>query len=218
MDGEMVKTNTTSMHIGKALNMTCRDRDWFVMDIPKNQLEAIWTLSAEEYTYDTISVEFGQIKVKNSTSVFDNYFNEFIENGEFACYNGKIYKSISGVNHKKYFLLVSYDKDSQAEGFIMEEPNKFYNQVNPSHIEFAFQSRTWCMYEEKEFVVVESSNDNRLRIQPWSRETYPESELKNLGFENLLKWIEPKDTSSIWTVTEKIHDFDRFENKNKRIK
>jgi hypothetical protein len=29
------------------------------------------------------------------------------------------------------------------------------------------------------------------------------------------KWIEPKQTDKIWTITKKIHDFDRFINQDK---
>lgn len=216
--GELLHTNTTELYIGKNLGMTQRDRDWFVMDIPQTDIEVIWTISSEKYTYDTIVVEFGELIVNDCDIKYDRYFNDFIMDGEFASYNGKIYKSISGVNHKLYFKLISLDIDSQKDGFIMEDPGKFYNQVHPDKIDFAFQSRTWCKFKNRDFVVVESPHGTSIKIQPWSRDSYSENELIELGFENLSKWIDDSETDSIWTKTEKVFDFDRFVNNDKKLK
>ncbi|MBN2484751.1 MAG: hypothetical protein JXB34_02135 [Bacteroidales bacterium] len=215
---DLIQTSTTELYIGEYLGMTRRDRDWFVMDILKTKIDAIWTISSEAYTYDTIEVEFGKIIVNDCEIKYDKYFNDLIMKGEFASYRGVLYKSISGVNHNYYFKLISLDIDSQENGFIMEDPGRFYKQVNPKQIDFAFQSMTWCKYMNRDFVVVESPMGTTIKIQPWSRESYSENELIEMGFENLSKWIDASEAESIWTKTEKVFDFDRFENKDKKLK
>lgn len=216
--GELLQTSTTDFSIGKYLNMICRDRDWFVMDIPKTDIDVIWTISSERYTYDTIEVEFGDLIVTDCDLKYDIYFNDLIINGEFASYKGVVYKSISGVNHNLYFKLNSLDIDSQRNGFIMEAPGIYYKQVNPKQIDFAFQSRTWCRYKNRDFVVIESPNGTTLKIQPWSRDSYSDKELIEMKFKDLSKWIDVSEAESIWTITEKVFDFDRFENNDKRLK
>jgi len=212
------KLVSCSSDSGRLLGLKQIDKITYMTDVLKTEIEAIWTLQEKKHSYDSIEVEYGNIIVNDCELRYDRFYNDLIMDGEFASYNGEIYKSISGVNHNLYFTLLSLDIGSQNLGFIMEEPGKFYKQVNSEQVDFAFQSRTWCNYANRDFVVIESPKGTTIKIQPWSRDSYSESELNGLGFENLSKWIDASEADSIWTKTEKVFDFDRFENNDKQLK
>lgn len=221
-DDEWVETYTTAWHVGKVLEMICLDRDWFVMKIPKNQLDCIWTIPSDSNFYDSIRVTFGEITVENSEKILDRWNSKFIKNHEFAFYNGHIFRSFSGYNHHHWFKLSSNDLKTQELGFIMEEPGIFNKCVSPQKIDFAFESQTYCTYNDLEFIVIDSSLDNKLLIEPFDRTTYPDKVLLEMCFEiintKFAKWVEPKMLDTIWTKTGPIHDFDEFVNKDEILK
>jgi hypothetical protein len=210
---------TSDWETGKNLDLICHDRDHFTKEIPREQIDCIWTVEANGNFYDTIEVEYGIIKVKKFDKQIDLLNSEFIVNGEFAKYKGKIFRSLTGYGHNYWFKLESTDESNQEIGFIMEKPGKFYKCVNPTDIEFAFVSSTYCFYHNKEFCIVDSHINGNILIEPFDRNTYLENELIEMNFEmintKLSKWILPTMTDKIWTKTKSIHNFERFINNDK---
>lgn len=96
----------------------------------------------------------------------------------------------------------------------MEKPGKFYKCLSPDDIEFAFISSTYCLYQDKEFCVIDANKNGQILIEPFDRSTYSENELINRDFEvintKLAKWVLPSLTNKIWAKTRPIHNFERF--------
>lgn len=216
---ENINVVTGDWETGKNLDLICHDRDHFTKEIPKEQIDCIWTVESKGNFYDSIIVEFGNLRVSEFEKQFDNLNTDFVINGEFAKYKGKIFRSLSGYGHDHWFKLMSVDGSNQDIGFIMEKPGIFYKCVNPDDIEFAFISNTLCFYQDKEFYVVDANKNGLLLIEPFDRNIYLENELIEMGFEvintKLAKWISPSLADKIWTKTKSIHDFDRYINKDK---
>lgn len=216
---DIVDTVTSKWHIGKNLNMVCHDRDFFTKEIPRNEIDCIWTVENGGNFYDSIQIEYGQIRATNYEKQVDLMDSAYVKIGEFASYKNKIYRSYSGYNHSYWFKLTSTDEKTQDIGFIMEEPGIFCKCVNPKEIDFAYQSKTLCNFKSKEFYVVKADQSENFLIQPYDRGIYPQDELLALEFESVtnipFKWVEPKQTDKIWTITEKIHDFARFQHQDR---
>lgn len=138
--GDIVDVVTSEWHIGKALNLVCHDRDFFTKEIPKNEIDCIWTVESGGDYYDNIHVEFGQLKAIDYEKRIDLLNSDYIKNGEFAHYKGNIYRSFTGYNHSVWFKLSSNDEKTEDIGFIMEEPGLFCKCLNPDKIDFAFES------------------------------------------------------------------------------
>lgn len=210
---------TSEWHIGKNLGLVCHDRDFFTKEIPKHEIECIWTVENVDRFYDSIQIEYGKIRAKNYKKQLDLLDSEFIKIGEFAKYKKRIFRSSSGYNHKHWFKLVSTDDETQDIGFIMEEPGIFCKCINPDEIEFAYESRTICIFKNKEFCVVGADYNGKIQIQPYDRGIYSDNELLEMEFESIynipFKWIYPIQTDKIWTITKKIHDFEYFQNQDK---
>lgn len=207
---------TSDWETGKKLDLVCHDRDHFTKEIPKKEIDCIWTVESNGNFYDTIKVEFGNIQVSEFEEKFDLLNSNHIISGEFAKYKDKIFRSLSGYGHSYWFKLSSVDGSDQKIGFIMEKPGIFYKCVNPVDIEFAFISVTQCLYQDKEFYVVDSNKLGQILIEPFDRNIYLENDLMEMGFEvintKLAKWVLPNQTNKIWTKTQPIHDFYRFLN------
>lgn len=210
---------TNDWETGKKLDLICHDRDHYTKEISKEEIDCIWTVESKAFLYDTIEVEFGNLKVSEYEKQFDLLNSDFIVNGEFAKYQGKIFRSLSGYNHNYLFKLMSVDGSNQELGFILEKPGIFYKCVSPNDIEFGFISSTLCLYQDKEFYVIDANKNGQILIEPFGRNTYFESELIEMDFEvintKLAKWVLPSQTSKIWIKTQTIHDFDRFLNNDK---
>jgi hypothetical protein len=212
---------TGDWETGIKLNLICHDRDHFTKEIPKKDIDCVWTIDNSCHFYDSIKIEFGTIAVSEFEKQIDFLNSKFIAYGEFANYKGKTYRSLSGYSHEHYFKLESNDGATQELGFIMEKPGKFYKCVNPDQIKFGFVSKTLCLYHEKEFYVVDSKLNGDLLIEPYERYLYAEEDLLTMDFKiintKLAKWVSPTQTDKIWTLTSKIHDFDKFENNDRTL-
>lgn len=216
---DKINVITEDWETGKNLDLICHDRDFFTKEISKSEIDCIWTVESGGNFYDTINVEFGNLKVSEFERQFDLLNSDFIVNGEFAKYKSKIFRSLTGYGHDHWFKLMSIDGSDQDIGFIIEKPGIFYKCLNPNDIEYAFISNTLCFYQDKEFYVVDADKNGLLLIEPYDRNIYLENELLENGFEvintKLAKWVLPNQTNKIWTKTQPIHDFDRFFNNDK---
>ena len=208
---ENINVVTSDSTVGKNLELICLDRDHFIKEIPKKEIDCIWTM---ESFYDTIEIEFGTMIVNEFDKQLDLRNSDYIINGEFAKYKNHIFKSISGHRNDYWFKLMSVNGSSQEIGFIMERPGEFYKCVNQDQIEFAFSSSTFCNYKYREFCVIDANIEGQILIEPFDINFYSENELLEMGFEEintkLAKWVLPIQTNKIWTKTFPIHNFARF--------
>lgn len=218
---ETINVITNDWETGKTLNLICHDRDHFTKEIPKKDIDCIWTIDNNRNFYDSIKIELGTITVSTFEKQIDFMNSKFIVNGEFANYKGTTYRSLSGYGHESSFKLESNEKSSQELGFIMEKPGKFYKVVNREEIKFGFVSNTLCLHQEKEFHIVDSNLNGDLLIEPYRSNLYTKEDLLSMNFEiintKLTKWISPTQADKIWTLTEKIYDFDKFENNDRTL-
>lgn len=60
---DKINVVTGDLEIGKKLDFICHDREHFTKEIPKEQIDCIWTVESNGYFYDTIEIEFGTLKV-----------------------------------------------------------------------------------------------------------------------------------------------------------
>jgi len=220
-DNKTVNTITSDWHTGNELRMNCEDRDRFTKSIPIEQVECIWEF-ADHYDFESINILHGKLQELPNSINYDKFDSTLIKNGEYASYNGSIYKSISGYNNEIGFKLRCNVSQKCPEFFIMEKPGEYYKCVLSSKIDFAFQSLTFCDFNKKEFVITEQNQEGQLLIEPYSRELYPDHILAEIGFDRintkLMKWVNPDDLNKIWTRTEPVHNFSKYRPNEQRIK
>ena len=220
-DNQMVNAITSDWHTGNELRMNCEDRDRFTRSIPLDQIECIWEFENSS-DYGTLRILYGKLEQSPYPIKFDKFDSSFIRNGEYAFHKGDVYKSISGYNNEIVFNLKCNIKNKCLDSFIMEKPGEYYKQVPSSEIDFAFQSLTYCIHQNKEFVVSEQNETGELLIEPYSTELYPEHILMEIGFDvintKLMKWVNPDDLNKIWTRTEPVHNFSKYRPNEEIIK
>ena len=63
---------------------------------------------------------------------------------------------------------MSFDIESQEDGFIMETPGTFVKRVPAAKIEYAYEAKTWCVYKGLKLVAVEGTG-HRMVLEAYSR-------------------------------------------------
>ena len=173
---------TWANHNNFPVKLKCIDRGVYEAWIDISDVECIWREEGYDYDKD-ITVLQGELKVKKgSVPVLTSHWDtKYCQYGGFAIHRGKKYRSRAGINNDFLFVLVSFDIESQEDGFIMETPGTFVKRVPTEKIEYAYEAKTWCIYKGLKLIAVEGIGDQMV-LETYSRNDYPDKILEDLGF------------------------------------
>ena len=177
------------------------ERGIYIAQVSMSEVDCIW----KQKDYYNVEVLYGKLKVtKDEVATIKNTRNtKYIKKGFFAVYNGKEYINVQGINNNYRYRLLSYDIDSQEEGFIMDIPGRFEKVVPPEKIEAAYHSYTWCIYNGLK-VIANNDRDGILTLEQYDRNDYPDKVYEDFGFDirltRYMKDVSVNDSEleSIW--------------------